>query len=171
MSTCSFFCPANTSSPAGKECPAGHYCPASTAFASQFPCPRGTYKPQRGGAQRSDCTPCEPGKGTVSYPSSHLRPRPPASAGGTQAWLRRGCSGHSPQCTNDQHTFIYQLHVGCPRAGHGCPELDWGAPNPGALSFRLPCRLLLSPAWPGGRVRALPCRIPLYSGSLCPKSH
>lgn len=62
-SPCSFFCPANTSSVAGNECPAGHYCPASTTFASQFPCPRGTYKPQRGGVHRSDCSPCEPGKG------------------------------------------------------------------------------------------------------------
>ncbi|MEJ1280486.1 putative gene 9195 [Cricetulus griseus] len=59
----SFFCPANTSSVAGNECPAGHYCPASTTFASQFPCPRGMYKPQRGGVHRSDCSPCEPGTG------------------------------------------------------------------------------------------------------------
>ncbi|KAL6032286.1 hypothetical protein STEG23_022863, partial [Scotinomys teguina] len=59
----SFFCPANTSSVAGNECPAGHYCPAATTFASQFPCPRGTYKPQRGGIHRSDCSPCEPETG------------------------------------------------------------------------------------------------------------
>lgn len=62
-SLCSFFCLANTSSVAGNECPGGHYCPTSTTFASQFPCPPGTYKPHRGGVQRSDCRPCEPGKG------------------------------------------------------------------------------------------------------------
>lgn len=69
---CSFFCPANTSSVVGKECPAGHYCPVSTSFASEFPCPRGTYKPQRGGVQQSDCTLCEPGKGTGTYPTTAI---------------------------------------------------------------------------------------------------
>lgn len=68
----------------GNECPAGHYCPTSTSFASQFPCPRGTYKPQRGCVQQSDCTRREPGKGeeTHSCPS-HIRPYPswPARAG------------------------------------------------------------------------------------------
>lgn len=48
---------------AGNECPAGHYCPTSTTFASQFPCPPGTYNPHRGGVQQSDCSSCEPGKG------------------------------------------------------------------------------------------------------------
>lgn len=68
----SFFCPANTSSVVENECPAGHYCPISTASASQFPCPRGTYKPQRGGVQQSDCTPCEPGKGTGHTPTTAI---------------------------------------------------------------------------------------------------
>ncbi|XP_042853836.1 platelet endothelial aggregation receptor 1-like [Panthera tigris] len=58
-------------------CPAGHFCPPGTVTPRPCPagtynslasqghcesCPEGgTYKPQRGGAQQSDCTPCEPG--------------------------------------------------------------------------------------------------------------
>lgn len=69
----SFFCPANTSSVVGNECPAGHYCPAATSSASQFPCPRGTYRPQTGGVQPSDCALCEPGKAALC-PTAPPRP-------------------------------------------------------------------------------------------------
>ncbi|CAM4612397.1 unnamed protein product [Lepidochelys kempii] len=56
-----FFCPKNSSSLAGSECPAGHYCPPGTASATQYPCPRGTYNPQIGSSHVSHCIPCDPG--------------------------------------------------------------------------------------------------------------
>lgn len=161
LPACSFFCPEGASSVLGHDCPAGHYCPASTTFASQFPCPRGTYKPQRGGAQPSDCTPCEPGEGAGSHPH-HARPRPgpprPTSKGRTQAWLRWGVAGPQPPQSTP--------------AGWG-----WGVPIPpcppvpGDPVSCLPYRLLLSAAWAGGRVWALQRGVPLHSGSICPEPH
>nr|DBA16528.1 TPA: hypothetical protein GDO54_003912 [Pyxicephalus adspersus] len=56
-----FFCPRNTSSLEGKECPPGFFCPAGTLFSEQFPCPRGTYNPRKGSHLLEDCLPCDPG--------------------------------------------------------------------------------------------------------------
>lgn len=80
-----------------------------------------------------------------------------------RAGLRPGSergAGHSPQCISP--TF----------AGWGADPIRSLPPQfLGTLSFPLPCRLLLSAAGAGGRVRALQCRIPLHSGSICPQSH
>lgn len=112
---CSFFCPASTSSVVGNECPAGHYCPASTSFASQFPCPRGTYRPQRGSARQSDCTPCEPGKGTYPHPS-RVRPHPP----------RPGTAGLSPVSDGRAVRTAHSAHEARPHSLAGVE----GAPIP-----------------------------------------
>ncbi|XP_053125644.1 sushi, von Willebrand factor type A, EGF and pentraxin domain-containing protein 1-like [Hemicordylus capensis] len=44
------------------NCPAGHYCPQNTKFATQFPCPRGTYSNILNIKTVSECQPCPPGK-------------------------------------------------------------------------------------------------------------
>lgn len=54
------YCPTETVSPI--DCPIGSYCPAGTRFATQFPCPIGTF----GGATRLNnatmCSVCTPGQ-------------------------------------------------------------------------------------------------------------
>ncbi|XP_048369079.1 uncharacterized protein LOC125442027 [Sphaerodactylus townsendi] len=44
------------------HCPVGHYCPQNTKFATQFPCPRGTYSEILSIKSVSECQPCPPGK-------------------------------------------------------------------------------------------------------------
>lgn len=104
----------------GNECPAGHYCPVSTSFASQFPCPRGTYKPQRGGVRQSDCTPCEPGKGTGTYPCpNHIRPHCPWPA-------RHGSDGGTLATAQCAHQISPHWLVGeVPPFLHPTPPKPW----------------------------------------------
>ncbi|XP_072832011.1 uncharacterized protein [Vicugna pacos] len=141
---CSFFCPANTSSVVGNECPAGHYCPASTSFASQFPCPRGTYQPERGAVRRSDCTPCEPGSFLPIPGATSLEDCQPCPAGWfcSQAGLsspeapceggwfcpRASVSGHSPGAGK-------RFPDGPCSAGYYCPP---GQTSATPSSFRCP---------------------------------
>lgn len=40
------------------ECPQGHYCPAGTKYATEFPCPLGTFLNRTKGEQAPDCIPC-----------------------------------------------------------------------------------------------------------------
>ncbi|KAF7241231.1 Signal peptide, CUB and EGF-like domain-containing protein 3 [Varanus komodoensis] len=44
------------------NCPAGHYCPWNTKFATQFPCPRGTYSEILNLKTVTECQSCPPGK-------------------------------------------------------------------------------------------------------------
>ncbi|KAL7981551.1 hypothetical protein Chor_005639 [Crotalus horridus] len=44
------------------HCPAGHYCPKNTKFATQFPCPRGTYSEILSLRTVAECQPCPSGK-------------------------------------------------------------------------------------------------------------
>ena len=54
------FCPdSNYTTP--ELCPVGHFCPEGTRFATQFPCPKGTFNNRTGLEQVLDCSPCDPG--------------------------------------------------------------------------------------------------------------
>lgn len=44
------------------ECPAGFYCPEGTEFATEFPCPNGTYSNETSLATASECPLCPPGR-------------------------------------------------------------------------------------------------------------
>lgn len=55
----SFFCGAGFVVPAA--CPPGYFCPSGTRFASQFPCPAGTFSAAFNLASAADCTPCSAG--------------------------------------------------------------------------------------------------------------
>ncbi|XP_033028437.1 signal peptide, CUB and EGF-like domain-containing protein 1 [Lacerta agilis] len=44
------------------NCPVGYYCPRGTKFATQFPCPRGTYSEILNIKTVLDCQLCPPGK-------------------------------------------------------------------------------------------------------------
>jgi len=43
------------------DCPKGYYCLNGTTFATEFPCPNGTFNPSTQGSTVSDCTPCTKG--------------------------------------------------------------------------------------------------------------
>lgn len=43
-------------------CPAGFYCPEGTEFATEFPCPNGTYSNETSLAAVSECLLCPPGR-------------------------------------------------------------------------------------------------------------
>jgi hypothetical protein len=55
-------CPAGSYCPAGTDtaiaCPKGHYCPLNTGFATEYPCPLGTYNGLLSKTQLSDCLTC-----------------------------------------------------------------------------------------------------------------
>ena len=54
------FCLEGSSSPS--NCVIGHYCPPKTTYATEFPCPNGTYSDRTALKNASMCTPCDPGK-------------------------------------------------------------------------------------------------------------
>ncbi|KAJ9462458.1 Cytadherence high molecular weight protein 2, partial [Diplonema papillatum] len=54
------FCP-TTNYTTPEACPPGYYCPIETSFATEFPCPKGTYSNATHLESRSQCTPCDPG--------------------------------------------------------------------------------------------------------------
>lgn len=41
-----------------QDCPMGHYCPRGTSFATQFPCPNGTFSNSTNLYHESQCSPC-----------------------------------------------------------------------------------------------------------------
>lgn len=43
-------------------CPAGYYCPEGTEFATEYPCPNGTFSNVASLASASECTLCSPGR-------------------------------------------------------------------------------------------------------------
>lgn len=48
-------------------CPAGFYCPQGTEFATEFPCPNGTYSNESSLAAASECYLCPPGRYRASF--------------------------------------------------------------------------------------------------------
>ena len=63
--TAGYPCPhyLNTAATNGITCPSGYYCPSGTEYATQFPCPAGTYSDSTGLTSDSQCLPCPAGKG------------------------------------------------------------------------------------------------------------
>ncbi|XP_032305021.1 zonadhesin-like isoform X2 [Coturnix japonica] len=55
-----FYC--ETASTNYTDCPTGHYCPRSTKFATQYPCPPGTYSDALNIRDASKCQLCPPGR-------------------------------------------------------------------------------------------------------------
>ncbi|XP_031412728.1 zonadhesin-like isoform X3 [Meleagris gallopavo] len=55
-----FYC--ETASTNYTDCPAGHYCPRNTKFATQYPCPPGTYSDALNIWDASKCQLCPPGR-------------------------------------------------------------------------------------------------------------
>ncbi|KAF1468206.1 hypothetical protein FQV17_0016063, partial [Megadyptes antipodes antipodes] len=55
-----FYC--TTASTNYTDCPAGHYCPRNTEFATQYPCPPGTYSEALNVWDASKCQLCPPGR-------------------------------------------------------------------------------------------------------------
>ncbi|KAM7082943.1 uncharacterized protein J5F26_014046 [Ciconia maguari] len=55
-----FYC--TTASTNYTDCPAGHYCPRNTEFATQYPCPPGTYSEVLNIWDASKCQLCPPGR-------------------------------------------------------------------------------------------------------------
>lgn len=57
-----FYCdPAEGPVESPKPCPEGHYCPLGTSYKKSFPCLAGTFGPDTGYANISQCQPCLPG--------------------------------------------------------------------------------------------------------------
>ena len=62
-------CPAGFSCASGSNlinqqpiaCSVGHYCPSGTAYATEYPCPGGTYNPFTNATKSTDCIICPPG--------------------------------------------------------------------------------------------------------------
>ena len=54
------FTTANFTQPA--VCPAGHFCPNGTRYATEFPCPNGTFSNWTQLWAAAGCTPCPPGR-------------------------------------------------------------------------------------------------------------
>lgn len=54
-----YYCVSNTTTPV--PCPAGHYCTNGTKYATEFPCPSGTFSNRTHLAASSECTACAPG--------------------------------------------------------------------------------------------------------------
>lgn len=55
-----YYCEATTTN--ATLCPAGYFCPEGTEFATEFPCPNGTYANETGLAASTECTLCPPGR-------------------------------------------------------------------------------------------------------------
>eukprot|EP01029_Cantina_marsupialis_P004433 TRINITY_DN14448_c0_g2_i1.p1 TRINITY_DN14448_c0_g2~~TRINITY_DN14448_c0_g2_i1.p1 ORF type:complete len:1632 (+),score=579.25 TRINITY_DN14448_c0_g2_i1:1-4896(+) len=69
------FCIEGTHTPS--ECPIGHYCPESTETGDDYPCPRGTYSPDKNLKTSDECSKCTgghfcPDEGQVQVGESDL---------------------------------------------------------------------------------------------------
>ncbi len=49
------------------DCPAGFFCPEGTEFATEFPCPSGTYSNETRLAAASECPLCPPGRSVLLW--------------------------------------------------------------------------------------------------------
>ena len=49
------------------QCPIGYYCPNGTEYASQYPCPIGTFSSSSGVTTQEECIPCTPGSVCTEY--------------------------------------------------------------------------------------------------------
>ncbi|CEM28618.1 unnamed protein product [Vitrella brassicaformis CCMP3155] len=63
------------------KCATGHYCPEGTRYATQFPCPRGTYTDSENLAAESSCDPCPAGKACDFGTGGTSKPPQPCAPG------------------------------------------------------------------------------------------
>ena len=68
-----YYCPADCKAVIGtetcnqrQECPAGYYCLAGQNTGTAHPCPKNTYRSEKGGKTSADCTPCPAGTYTTT---------------------------------------------------------------------------------------------------------
>lgn len=109
-----------------QNCPAGSYCPEGTKFGTQYICPSGTFSDSTNLSNRTQCTPCTPGK----YCGTSGLTEPTANCQGGFF-----CGGGSSVATPFQSGSYNITYVGetcvalrnntindiCP-PGHYCPE-------------------------------------------------
>ncbi|XP_062816991.1 zonadhesin isoform X2 [Anolis carolinensis] len=155
------------------NCPVGHYCPRNTKFATQFPCPRGTYSEALNIKAASECQPCPPGrfcsKPGLIQPDGTCIPGwfcPPGSTSGKPIFPGRnsGSSGHNSD-------LIQMCQV-----GSFCPEGS-STPVPCTPGFYCASSELAAPSGPcdagfyctGGAIVPNPKDGAL--GNLCPRGH
>ncbi|XP_076833352.1 uncharacterized protein LOC143478273 [Brachyhypopomus gauderio] len=109
-----------------QPCLKGHYCPKGTSYATQFPCPVGTYNPREGSASTASCLQC---------PSGHFCPTvgaaEPAGLCFSGYWCREGSHTASPSGRALTLPIREAPHTARPPAastgspcpvGHYCPE-------------------------------------------------
>ncbi|XP_028563977.2 uncharacterized protein LOC114585457 [Podarcis muralis] len=153
------------------NCPVGYYCPRGTKFATQFPCPRGTYSEILNIKTILDCQLCPPGKfcskpGLVS-PDGMCMPGwycPPGST-----------SGKPVTPGNKNGSTVQVLIQICP-AGAFCPEGS-PVPIPCTPGFYCASSELAAPSGPcdagfyctGGST--IPNPIDGTVGDICPGGH
>ncbi|XP_053362892.1 sushi, von Willebrand factor type A, EGF and pentraxin domain-containing protein 1-like [Clarias gariepinus] len=91
-----------------QSCPKGYYCPKGTRYATQFPCPVGSYNPKEGADSLSSCLLC---------PAGHFCPffglAEPAGLCISGYWCREGSHSASPSAGPSGSL--------CP-VGHYCPN-------------------------------------------------
>ncbi|XP_064159371.1 SCO-spondin [Anguilla rostrata] len=102
-----------------EPCPSGHYCPPGAAVGTEFPCPPGTMRPQRGGAGPEDCQLCPAGMFCALH--GLVQPTGPCQAG-----------FHCPPGASSPNSTGYMVRSAanglCP-PGHYCPAGE-GYPLP-----------------------------------------
>eukprot|EP01012_Entosiphon_sulcatum_P020572 TRINITY_DN2549_c0_g1_i18.p1 TRINITY_DN2549_c0_g1~~TRINITY_DN2549_c0_g1_i18.p1 ORF type:complete len:7257 (+),score=712.60 TRINITY_DN2549_c0_g1_i18:702-21773(+) len=93
-------------------CSEGYYCPPGTQYASQFPCPIGTFSNLTGAQSSADCSTCPPGYycDAVALAS----PRGPCRA---SFYCTSGSNTATPVAANSS-TFVGDICT----IGHYCPE-------------------------------------------------
>ncbi|OXB81275.1 UNVERIFIED_CONTAM: hypothetical protein H355_014319 [Colinus virginianus] len=97
------------------DCPAGHYCPRNTKFATQYPCPPGTYSEALNIWDASKCQLCPPGR--VCSKPGLARPDGLCMPG----WFcPPGSMSSEPVFPGNHSDYL------CP-VGHYCPS---GSPEP-----------------------------------------
>ncbi|PIK35709.1 hypothetical protein BSL78_27465 [Apostichopus japonicus] len=89
-------------------CPTGFYCPMNTYYATEFPCPRGTFNNLTHRTDLADCQPCAPGDYCDQIGLSE--PAGPCDAG---FFCLTGSNSSSPTFGDDADE--------CP-VGHYCPQ-------------------------------------------------
>ena len=126
---CTLICPATMFCPegstAGQTCPAGFYCPQGTPSAYHSPCPLGTYGPDSGYSDASQCVECQAGYYCPSGNNTHPTVSPLPCQPGTYNPLNG--TGHEFNC------LLCTAGMSCPtialtepsdtcNEGHYCPN-------------------------------------------------
>jgi len=116
-------CPAGSYCPAGTEnaiaCLPGYYCPVNTKYATEYPCPRGTYNTAPSGTSIGSCTTCPIAKYCPPGTATPLD-CPPGSycVAGTADPLQSKCPGGT--YSGDVAIGSSAACTACPK-GHYCP--------------------------------------------------